>query len=51
MRWYCQVYRLQIIEKHIDSIKWKNALIPPYAILLLKTRGLRNSAEKLALIH
>ena len=24
MRWYYQVYRLQIIKKHIDSIKWKN---------------------------
>ena len=23
MRWYCQVYRFQIMEKHIDSIKWK----------------------------
>ena len=37
MRWYCQVYRLQIIEKHIDSIKWKNALIPPYTILLINS--------------
>ena len=27
MRWYCQVYRFQIMEKHIDSIKWKNALV------------------------
>ena len=23
MHWYCQVYRFQIMEKHIDSIKWK----------------------------
>ena len=40
MRWYCQVYRFQIMEKHIDSIKWKNALVLSTPILLL-CMGLR----------
>ena len=34
MHWYCQVYRFQITEKHIDSIKWKNALVLSNTILL-----------------
>ena len=37
MCWYCQVYRFQIMEKHIDSIKWKNALVLLTPILLKPT--------------
>ena len=38
MRWYCQVCRFQIMEKHIDSIKWKNALVLSTPILLYCSR-------------